>query len=108
MAGMTYGERFQELREALGLDQEAMGRRLYGKPKRQGTISGIESIAGRVPRPSTVRQHARALGCPVSALLGPVDDTWVDRARRGAYDSTAKRTKEARRHRQEDPAVSIR
>lgn len=84
--GMTYGERFRELRESLGLDQTELAARLFGSRDRQPSISAIEQTAGRVPRPPTVAKHAKALECRVSDLVSAVTDTWLDRARRGEVD----------------------
>ena len=86
MSLMTYGERFRELRESLGMDQMELATRLFGSRDRQPSISAIEQTAGRVPRPGTVYKHAKALECRVSDLVGAVTDTWLDRARRGEID----------------------
>lgn len=85
--GVTYGDRVRELRKALGIEQDDLALRIFGSKKSQGNVAAIEAMAGRLPRPETVMKHAAALGCQVSALVGPVDDTWLDRARRGEFDS---------------------
>ena len=87
---VTYGQRFKELRKKLGVDQYELAARLFGNRKAQGNVATIEATAGRIPRPETVLQHAEALGCRVSDLLVHVDDTWIDRARRGEFDPAAK------------------
>jgi transcriptional regulator with XRE-family HTH domain len=57
-APMMFGERVREYRQRFGLSQEDLGRKAAVDPK---TIRNIET-GRRVPRPSTVRQLADALG----------------------------------------------
>lgn len=94
---VTYGERFRQLREALRLEQPDLAERLFGDRERQPSVSAIEATAGRIPRPETVKKHAQALNCQVSELIGPVDDTWIDRARRGAFDQVQRRPQAKKR-----------
>lgn len=104
----SYGDRFKELRERLELKQPDVAERLFNDRTRQASISQIERTAGRLPHPDTIKRHARALKCQISDLVKSVDDLWIDRARRGEFDTTEKETEatgsaEARRGFQRAP-----
>jgi transcriptional regulator with XRE-family HTH domain len=99
LEAVTYGERFKELREKLGLEQPDLAERLFGSRRRQPGISAIESTAGRIPRPDTIKDHAAALECQISDLVLAVNDTWIDRARRKEFDVTDLDMPAVRRHR---------
>jgi transcriptional regulator with XRE-family HTH domain len=85
---VTYGERFAQLRLRLGLTPAQLAHRLFGDAERRANVSAIEQTAGRIPTPKIVRKHAEVLSCDVSELVVPVDDTWLDRARRGEFDTS--------------------
>lgn len=62
-----YWQNFRDLREAKGLSQEAVAQRLG--ITRQGNLSVREKRDQRVPKPQTIRRHAKALGCKPADLL---------------------------------------
>jgi transcriptional regulator with XRE-family HTH domain len=79
---VTYGERFQKLREALGLDPRAFVQRLG--LKEPSNIQTLEQ-SSRVPRLATILRHAKALEVAPSELMKGVE-TIYDQIRAGKFD----------------------
>ena len=88
----SYGERFRALRKAAGFKTQGdLAKKVLGNHvKGQGTIGRWEQTRGKIPTPEIIERHAKWLECRVSDLVGPVDDTWLDRARRGDYDQPSR------------------
>lgn len=69
VGGTTYGANLKARRLAAGLTLEALAERL--RLKRPGPLSTLET-GKKIPKASTIRKHAEALGCSAADLLGGV------------------------------------
>lgn len=83
----TYGDNFKRLREARSLSQEAVAARLKYSKERNANVSTIERST-RVPKPNTIRKHAKVLECEPRDLLVQVM-TEYDRLRLTAAELAA-------------------
>jgi transcriptional regulator with XRE-family HTH domain len=67
MGRMTLGRRVKRVREARGLTQVALAKRARVT---QGFVSKVEAGVQRDPGVAVLQRLAKALGVPVTALLG--------------------------------------
>jgi len=61
-AAIAYGQNFKRLRLHAEMSQEAVAAKLGYKKDRSGNVSSLESGSRGLPKPATVRDHAKALG----------------------------------------------